>query len=177
MVEEVGRRGGALVELLQGAKWVSLAGVTCGCMIVREEIRAAAEQLTDAAEHWRLAYDDWQRAIRVRDTVAKRMDRRVTKTTGGLSVARFEATCRRRFFHDIEDAKAKARAIRARPAVEAAIAERDRVVAVEDAKVLAARIAVAEASKVVVRYGALGADTIGQSASELRRLAHQPPPT
>ncbi len=143
-------------------------------MIVREEIRAAAEQLTDAAEHWRLAYDDWQRAIRVRDTVAKRMDRRVTKATGGLSVARFEATCRRRFFHDIGDAKAKARAIRARPAVEAAIAGRDRVVAIEDAKVRAARIALAEASKVLVRYGALGADTIGQSAPELRRLARQP---
>jgi hypothetical protein len=154
--------------------WVSLAGVTCGCMIVREEVRTAVEQLTDAAEHWRLAYDDWQRAIRVRDTVAKRMDRRVTKATGGLSVARFEATWRRRSFHDIEDAKAKARAIRARPAVEAAIAERDRVVAGEDAKVRAARIAVTEASKVLVRYGALGADTIGQSASELRRLARQP---
>jgi len=37
-----------------------------------------------------------------------------------------------------------------------------------------ARIALAEASKVLVRYGALGADTVGQSASELRRLARQP---
>jgi len=143
-------------------------------MNAREEVRTAVEQLTDAAEHWRIAYDDWQRAIRVLDTVAKRMDRRVTKATGGLSVARFEATCRRRSFHDIEDAKAKARVIRARPAVEAAIAERDRVVAVEDAKVRAARIALAEASKVLVRYGTLGADPIGQSASELRRLARQP---
>ncbi len=145
---------GAGVELVLVTGWVSLAGVTCGCMIVREEMRAAAEQFTDAAAHWRLACDDWQRAIRVRDAVAKRMDRRVTKTTGGLSVARFEATCRRRFFHDIEDAKAKARAIRARPAVVAAIAERDRGVAIEDAKVRAARIAVTEASKVLVRWGA-----------------------
>jgi hypothetical protein len=29
-------------------------------MNVREEVRTAVEQLADAAEHWRIAYDDWQ---------------------------------------------------------------------------------------------------------------------
>jgi len=144
-------------------------------MVVRAEVRAAVEQLAEAAEQWRLAYGDWQRATRVRDTVAKQMQRRVTKATGGLSVARFEVICRRRSFHDVEDAKAKARAIRARPAVNAAVAERDRAVALEDAKVRAARIALGEASKAIARYGTLGADTIGQSVPELRRLARQRP--
>jgi len=143
-------------------------------MIVQDELRAAVEQIADADERWRHAYDDWQRAVRVRDRLCERMERRVANATGGLSVARWEAVCRRRSFQTVEDAKRKARAIRARPAVEAAIAERDLVLAAEDAKVLAARIALAEASKAMARYGTLGADMIGQTAAELRRLARQP---
>ena len=146
-------------------------------MIVRDEVREAVEVLADAAERWRHAYDDWQRAIKVRNRLCERMDRQVTNATGGLSVARFDAVCRRRSFHDVEDAKAKARAIRARPAVKAVIAERDRVRAAEDAKVLAARITLAETTKTMARYGPLGADMIGQSAPELARLARRPPTT
>ena len=142
--------------------------------MVRDEVRAAAVQMADAAEGWRLAYDDWQRAVKARGRLCGQMERRVVNATGGLSVVRFEAVCRRRSFHDVEAAKAKARAIRARPAVEAAIAEQDRVVAVEDAKVLAARIIFAEASKAIARYGTLGLHMIGQSAPELRRLARLP---
>ncbi len=144
------------------------------CVVVRDEVRAAAVQMTDAAEGWRLAYGDWQRAVKARDRLCQQMERRVTNATGGLSVARFEAVCRRRSFHDVEAAKAKAWAIRARPAVEAAVAERDRVLDSEDAKVLVARITLAKASKTMARYGTLGLDMIGQSAPELRRLARLP---
>jgi len=146
-------------------------------MIMRDELRAAVVQIADAEEQWRHAYDDWRRAVKVRDRLCERMERRVANATGGLSVAHFEATCRRRSFQTVEDAKRKARAIRGRPALEAAVAERDRVLAAEDAKVLAARIAVAEASKTMARFGTLGAAMIGQSAAELRRLARQPPTT
>ena len=142
--------------------------------MVRDEVLAAAEQMADAAAGWRLGYDDWQRAVKARGRLCQQMERRVTNATGGLTVVRFEAVCRRRSFHDVDDAKGKARAIRARPAVEAAIAERDRVLATEDAKVLAARITLAEVSKTMARYGTLGLDMIGQSAPELRRLARLP---
>jgi hypothetical protein len=131
-------------------------------------------EIASAVVQWRRAYDSWQQAIKVRGRCCEQMEHRITNATGGLSVARFEAVCRRRYFHDVEAAKAKARAIRARPAVEAAIAEQDRVVAVEDAKVLAARIIFAEASKAIARYGTLGLHMIGQSAPELRRLARLP---
>ena len=144
------------------------------CVVVRDDVRAAAVQMADAAGGWRHAFDDWQRAVKARDRLCEQMERRVTNATGGLSVARFEAVCRRRYFHDVEAAKAKARAIRARPAVEAAIAERDRVADSEDAKVLAARTTLAKASKTMARYGTLGLDMIGQSAPELRRLARLP---
>lgn len=145
-----------------------------GCMIVRDEVRAAAQQIADAGEGWGRAYDDWQRAVKVRDRLSERMDRRLTKAAGGLSVARWEVLCHRRYFHDVDDAKRKAAAIRAKPAVQAAVAERDRLLAAEDAKVLAARIELAEASKTMARYGAVGLDVIGQSAPELRRLARRP---
>ena len=98
----------------------------------------------------------------------------MAKATGGLSVARWEALCRRRRARTIEDARAKARAIRARSAVEEAVAERDGVLADAAAKVLAARVDVAEATKTVLRFGSPGADMVGQGASELRRFARRP---
>ena len=145
------------------------------CVEVRDEVRAAAVEMAGAAEAWRDAYDRWRRAVKARDRLSEQMERRVANTTGGLRVARFEAVCRRSYFHDVGAAKVTARAIRARPAVAAAIAERDRVLGAADAKVLAARLTLAEASKAMARYGTLGLDMIDQSASELRRLARQPP--
>ena len=64
--------------------------------------------------------------------------------------------------------------MRARSAVEEAVAERARVLAGEDAKVLTARVHLAEATKTVLRFGSLGTDMAGQGASELRRLARRP---
>ena len=148
-----------------------------GCMVLRGELGDAVEEIAEVAGAWKRAYDDWKRAVKERDRAAERMERRVTKATGGLSVARFEAVCRRRSFHDVEDAKAKARAIRSRPAVEAAVADRDDVIADADAKVLTSRIELAEASKAVACYGRTGLDMIGLSAAELRRLSRLPPST
>lgn len=144
-------------------------------MVVQDALRAAAEEIVDAVEGWRRAYEDWQRAINLRDRLCEQMDRRVTNAAGGLSVARFEVTCRRRSFHDGEDAKAKARALRARPALQAAVAERDRVLAAADGNVVAARLVLAEASKTVVRFGSLGVGMVGLDPSELRRFARRPP--
>ena len=143
-------------------------------MVAREELREVVEQIVEAADAWERAYHAWQRTVTERDRLRERMDRRITKATGGLGVARWQAACRRRFFHDVEDATTKARAIRAKAAVEAAVAERDRLLPDADATVLAARVALAEASKAVARYGTLGLYVIGQSAPELRRLARLP---
>ena len=103
-------------------------------MFMRNEVREAAEELAGAAEEWGRACDDWQRAAKARDRVCEQMERRVAKATGGLSVARWELLCRRRRTRTVEDAKAKARAMRARSAVEDAVAERDRVLADTDAE-------------------------------------------
>jgi hypothetical protein len=144
---------------------------------MRAELRAAGDLIVKVADEWKGAYREWQRAVKVRDRAAERMDRRVRQATGGLSVARWEAVCRRRCFHTVEDAKQKARAIRTRPAVEAAVAAQDRALAVEDAKVLAVRIALAELSKTMSRFGTVGGRMVGQSPAELRRLARRPPQT
>jgi len=146
-------------------------------MVVRDELLEAVEEIVEVAGRWRRAYEGWQRAAKRRDRLAERMERRVTNATGGLSVARWEVLCRRRSFRTVEDAKAKARAIRARSAVEAAAAERDRVIADADAKVRSARIDLAHASKAVARYGSTGLDMIGQSALTLRRFSRLPPTT
>jgi len=141
---------------------------------VRDGVREAVEQIADAGEGWRRAYDDWQVALAERDRIARRMQRRVEQAAGGLSAARFELTCRRRYFHDVTDAKRKAAALRARPAVEAAVAERDRMLADADARVLATRTVLAEESKTMAGYGAVGLGFTGLSAAELRRLARRP---
>ena len=146
-------------------------------MVIRDEVREAIEQVAAAAEECKRAYEVWQRALEERDRRSEQLERRITKATGGLSVARFEVACRRRSFHDIDDAKRKVRAIRARPAVEAAAAERDRVIADADAKVLAARIDLAYATKAVARYEAAGLAMTGLSASDLRRFSRLPPIT
>jgi hypothetical protein len=148
-----------------------------GWVMVRDEVRKAVEKIADAGEGWRRAYDNWQKAVRERNRLAGRMERRVKEATGGLSVAAFEVACRRRYFHDVKDAKSKAAAIRARPAVTAAVAERDRLLAGADAKVVAARMVLAEESKAMAGYGTVGLDMTGLGAPELRRLARRPPMT
>ncbi|MHB1800619.1 MAG: hypothetical protein ACYCU5_02970 [Actinomycetes bacterium] len=146
-------------------------------MIVRDKVREAVEEIVEVADGWKHAYDEWQRAVKARDRLSERMARRIARATGGLSVARWEALCRRRRARTVEDAKGKARAIRAKPAVEAAVAERDRLLAAENAKMLAARIELTHASKTMARYGTLGLDMIDQSAIDLRRFSRRPPTT
>ena len=56
----------------------------------------AAEQLAEGASRWEDAYRSWERAVEARDQFATRMERELQVATGGLSLARFEAVCRRR---------------------------------------------------------------------------------
>ncbi len=154
--------------------WVSLLGGSRGQVVTRADLVAVADQLAEEAARWEDAYRDWERAVKVRDRVAARMERKLLAATGGLSVARFAAACRRRSVRSVVEAEEKASAIQAKPAVEVVIAERDRSLAEAGAAVLAARIILAEATKAVLGYGTAGPRLVGLNRAELRRLARHP---
>jgi len=134
----------------------------------------AADELAGAAAVWEDAYRSWEHAVDSRDRVMARMDRKVLVATGGLSVTRFEAVCRRRSVRSVAEAQQKASAIRARAGVEATVAERDRAITAADAAVLASRIVLAEVSKVVLGYGTAGPRLVGRSRADLHRFARLP---
>ena len=138
------------------------------------ELEAATKRLVEGAARWEDAYRGWEHAVGVRERVVAGMDRKLLEATGGLSVTRFEAVCRRRSVRSVAEAERKAFAIRARAAVEAAVAERDRAVAAADAAALAARIVLAEVSKDILGYGIAGPRLVGRNRAELRRLARLP---
>jgi hypothetical protein len=94
--------------------------------------------------------------------------------TGGSGVARWRAACRRARILTVQDAKLRARAVRARPVVEAALAERERVAAEGHEAMIAARSVLADASGRLAAYGPLAAVLTGLSPAELRRLARRP---
>jgi hypothetical protein len=143
-------------------------------MVARPRAKALAEELADDAEHWRAAYERWLRAARARDRRVKEAERRLVAATGGLGLARWEAACRRQRIVTVDDARLRARAVRATRAVEAALSARERVVAEQEAAVLVARSELAKASSQMARYGAVGAMALGVTAGELRRLARPP---
>jgi hypothetical protein len=154
--------------------WVSLLGDSCAQVVTRADLVAVADRLAEEAARWEDAYWNWERALKVRDRVAARMDRKLLAATGGVSVARFEGVCHRRSVRSVVEAEQKASAIRARATVEAAVAEREPAVAAADAAVLAARIVLAEASKVILGCGTAGLRLVGRDRGELRRLAKLP---
>jgi hypothetical protein len=82
---------------------------------------------------------------------------------------------RRRRFRTIEDAKLKAKALRARPAVEAALAELDSIVSDCDAEVSAAASRLGQCSERVNIYGNLAAIATRMPFEELRDLARLTP--
>ena len=84
-----------------------------------------AEELARDAEHWRAAYEGWLSAGRARDGRVKEAERKLVAATGGLGLARSEAACRRQRILTVEDARLRARAVRARPAVESALSVRE----------------------------------------------------
>ncbi len=153
---------------------MSLPGGSCGRVVMQARLVEAVEQLAEEAARWEDAYRSWERATEVRDQVAVRMERKLRVAAGGLSVARFDAVCRRRSVRSVAEAQQKASAIRATADVEAAAAERDCAVAAADATVLAALIVLAEASKAVLDCGTAGPRLVGRSRAELLRLARLP---
>ena len=106
---------------------------------VRAEVALVCDRMAEDAESWREAYRDWKRAcVSPGRTRCDELERQVVAATGGLGLSRWQAALRRRRFRTIEDAKLKAKALRARPAVKAALAELDSIVSDRDAEVSAA---------------------------------------
>lgn len=131
--------------------------------------------LAEDAGRYEHAYATWEAAVARRDRLVAAAERRVMSATGGLGYRRWELACARRRINTRDEARMVARAIRARPAVQAAVADLEQVRQSEEAAVLEARVELAEVAKVLSGYGQLGAQLSGLSSSELRRVARRPP--
>ena len=127
------------------------------------------------AESWHEAHRDWKLACSRRDEQVLRARERVVAATGGLGLGRWQAALRRLRFRTIEDAKLKAKALRARPAVEAALAELNSIVSDGDAEVSAVASRLAKCSERVTSYGNLAAIVTGMPIAELHGLARLAP--
>jgi hypothetical protein len=108
------------------ARWVmSVPGANDVGVEPREsDVAVAAGELAEAARRWREAYQAWESAVRRQEALVSRYDAMVLVATGGLGLVRWRAACRRRRVLTVADAKPRARALRARPAVEVAVARR-----------------------------------------------------
>ena len=133
------------------------------------------DRMAEDAESWHEAHRDWKLACSRRDEQVLRAREQVVAATGGLGFDRWHAALRRRRFRTIEDAKLKAKALRARPAVEAALAELNRIFSDGDAEVSAAASRLGQCSERVISYGNLAAIVTGMPIAELRRLARLAP--
>jgi hypothetical protein len=133
------------------------------------------DRMAEDAQSWHEAHRDWKLARSRRDEQVQRARERVVAATGGLGLDRWQAALRRRRFRTIEDAKLKAKALRARPAVESALAEVDSIVSDRGSEVSAAASWLGHCSERMVLYGKLAAVITGTPIAELRGLARLAP--
>jgi hypothetical protein len=138
---------------------------------VRSEVALMCDRMAEDAESWRGAHRDWKLACSRRDEDVLKARVRVVAATGGLGFGRWRAALHRRRFRTIEDAKLKATALRVRPAVEAALAELDRIASDRDAEVSDAASRLGQCSERVTSYGNLAVILTGMPGAELRGLA------
>lgn len=136
-------------------------------------VEAAAGEVAAAVNAWVSAHTAWLAVISRRQRAVDQAERRVVAATRGLGVAGWEAACRRRRIRSAAEARAVAMAVRARLAVESALAEQARVIAEHDAAVRQAEATLATASQVLVDGGSLAADLCGVTAGDLRRAARR----
>lgn len=123
---------------------------------VESEAAEVAGELAVLAVAWDEARTALTMAERRRGKALRSADRAARAATGGVGERRWRAALERRRFHDVADAVDHARALRARPAVEAALAARQQVRAEEDARVDEARRQVDALAERLAGYGPLG---------------------
>ena len=137
------------------------------------DVTVVTGELVEAARRWREAYQAWESAVRRQEALVWRYDAKVLAATGGLGLVSWRAACRRRRVLTVADAKLRARALRARPEVEAAVAERGTALAEQEVAVAGARDVLRGASEELALFGYLGAAAGGTEFVELRRLARR----
>ena len=140
----------------------------------QSDVAVVAGELVVAARRWREAYQAWQSAVHRREALVSRYDAMVLAATGGLGLVRWRAACGRRRVLTVADAKLRARALRARPAVEVAMAEKAKALAEQELAAAAARDVLRRASEELAAFGHLGAAAGGTELAELRSLARRP---
>jgi len=150
---------------------MSAVGDMSGAVKVRPELEAVAEELAEKFERWEAAHLAWQEARDLQSLEVGRARRRVVAATGGLGPHRWKQACAKQRFRTVADAKSKASALRARPAVEAALAMLRDTATEHDTAVEVARLKLAVASQRMLSLGPLGIRATGLSVYELRRLA------
>ena len=149
-------------------------GNDVGVERIKSDVAVVAGELVEAARRWREAYEAWGSAVRRQEALVSRYEARVLAATGGLGLVSWRAACRRRRALTVADAKLRARALRARPAVELAVAERAKAIADQEVAVAVTMEALRRASEELALFGHLGAAAGGTELVELRRLARRP---
>jgi hypothetical protein len=136
--------------------------------------RYAPGTLTGDAVRWRRAHRAWQQAMERRNRRVTRAERRLLAATRGLGYRKWARALNRQRVNTTAEALMKTRALRDRPAVEAAHAALQQARAAGDAAVHAARLELADAGKALLRHGPAGAQAADVDEAELRRLARRP---
>lgn len=131
-------------------------------------------ELVAAAADWQEAQGSWLRARQCYETVASREAAKVVAATGGLGLQRWAAACRRRRANTVADAVLCARAWRARPAVEQALAAQAKALAEQAGVLAAAEEALAGAAARLGRFGDLGAGPPRSSSARPAACAPRP---
>ena len=144
------------------------------CHVPLTEVIAGVDEIGEAADCWQSAHRVWLEVVEHRDRVVARAEARIVRARGGLTLAEWEAACRRRRINTAVEAAMASRAVRARPAVLAKIEEARRLLVAEDMAVLAARLELARATKQLLGYGSAACQLTGKSSRELRQLARRP---
>ena len=128
---------------------------------VARRVGSAAVEVAGELAGLAVAWDEARTALsmveRRRGKALRRAERAVRAATGGVGERRWRAALERRRFHDVADAVDHARALRARPAVEAAVAAREQVRAEHDELVDEARRKLDALAERLAGYGPLGA--------------------
>lgn len=118
----------------------------CGLRLVEDRVEALAEELAAGLAAWRSAQIGLADAVRRRERAVARAERELAVALGGVSFTRWKRlVAGRSSLRDPAVGRAVFLARRNRPRVEDALAELQRVQAVEAAKVVAAEATLHEA--------------------------------
>jgi hypothetical protein len=153
---------------------VSVATGCYCCLVERDRLQAAVQAIAGEVERFERSYQAWQQAVAHRDRVVAEAESKVMIATGGFGLRRFGLACGRAGFNSKREAMSTAQAIRARPAVLAAVALADNLRSAEDAAVLVSRREVAIAAGRVLLRGRVAQELTGLELAEIRRLSHLP---